>query len=100
VPTGIVVCGSMSSSCTTPSLQLSTSMAAQHQQPFMPRPGTWRTFEITTQVEVLKPAGVTRAWLPIPVVNSEYQKTAGNQWWGNAKTMQVITDPKVGAVRV
>ncbi len=69
---------------------------AQHKD-FMPRPGTWRTFEITTQVEVLKPAGVTRAWLPIPVVNSEYQKTAGNQWSGNAKTMQVLTDPKFGA---
>ena len=27
-------------------------------------PATWPTFEITTRVEVLKPSGLTRIWLP------------------------------------
>jgi len=27
----------------------------------------WRTFEVTTQVEVLKPSGVTRVWIPTPL---------------------------------
>lgn len=69
---------------------------AQHRD-FNPRPGTWRTFEIATKVEVLKPAGVTRAWLPIPVIDSEYQKTLGSQWSGNAKVTQAMAEPKYGA---
>ena len=28
----------------------------------------WRVFEVTTKVEVLKPEGTTRAWLPLPLV--------------------------------
>src|SRR4051812_1008175 len=27
-------------------------------------PSRWRTFEITTQVQVLQPRGATRVWLP------------------------------------
>jgi len=41
-------------------------LASAQQLPFDPQPGTWRTFEITTRVEVLKPAGTTRVWLPVP----------------------------------
>src|SRR5512140_3347971 len=41
----------------------------------------WRTFEVTTRVEVLKPAGVTRIWLPTPlVVETRYQKPIANDW--------------------
>ena len=27
----------------------------------------WRVFEVTTKVEVLKPEGTTRVWLPLPL---------------------------------
>ena len=64
---------------------------------FDPRPGRWRTFEITTRAEVLQPTGVTRVWLPLPVVNSEYQRTLGDRWSGNAKIMRPVTDGKYGA---
>ena len=67
------------------------------QKDFTPRPGTWRTYEITTRVEVVKPAGVTRVWLPIPVVRSEYQRTLESKWSGNTKILQAITEPKYGA---
>jgi|RhiMetdeSRZDD1v2_1073273.scaffolds.fasta_scaffold24956_5 transglutaminase-like putative cysteine protease len=70
--------------------------SAQHKE-FNPRPGHWRTFEITTRAEVLNPSGVTRVWLPIPSVDSEYQKTLGSQWSGNARLMQAVTDGKYGA---
>jgi len=41
----------------------------------------WRIFEINTRVEVLKPAGTTRVWLPVPLIaDTEYQKALGNQW--------------------
>jgi transglutaminase-like putative cysteine protease len=40
----------------------------------------WRTFELTTKVRVLKPAGVTRVWLPMPLVSAPYQKALGETY--------------------
>ena len=40
----------------------------------------WRVFEVTARVEVLKPAGATRIWLPLPLtIDTAYQKNLGNQ---------------------
>ena len=36
---------------------------------FNPTPGNWRTFEIATKLEIAKPEGKTRAWIPVPAVN-------------------------------
>jgi transglutaminase-like putative cysteine protease len=66
------------------------------QLPYDPKPGGWRTFEITTRVEILKPEGVSRAWIPLPSVESDYQKLIGNNWSGNA-SVRKATDPKYGA---
>jgi transglutaminase-like putative cysteine protease len=41
----------------------------------------WRTFEVTTRVEVLKSSGATRVWLPAPLINpSPFQKTLSNKF--------------------
>ena len=66
------------------------------QLPFDPRPGGWRTFEITTRVEILKPQGVSRAWVPLPSIESDYQKVIGSSWSGNARVSRA-SDPKYGA---
>jgi transglutaminase-like putative cysteine protease len=71
--------------------------ALAQQKEFTPRPGTWRTFEITTRVEILEASGVSRAWLPIPSVRSDYQKPQGDQWSGNAKVMKAVSDGGSGA---
>jgi transglutaminase-like putative cysteine protease len=71
--------------------------AGAQQKEFVPRPGTWRTFEITTRVEILEPTGVTRAWLPIPSVTSDFQKLLGDQSTGNAKVMKSVADNPYGA---
>jgi hypothetical protein len=43
--------------------------------------GTWRTFEVTTSVEVLKPSGQTLIWVPAALVGeTAYQKTLGNDF--------------------
>jgi transglutaminase-like putative cysteine protease len=72
--------------------------AAQH-LPFEPRPGAWRSFEITTRVEVLKPSGTTRVWVPVPSVEGDYQKLAGNSWSGNGAA-RLARDGKYGAAMV
>ena len=44
-------------------------------------PAGWRTFEVTTQVEVLKPAGATRIWVPAALIrDTPFQKTLSNKY--------------------
>jgi len=39
----------------------------------------WRTFEVTTRAEVLKPSGMTRIWLPAALLTpTPFQKTLSN----------------------
>ena len=41
----------------------------------------WRVFEVTTTADILKPAGLTRVWLPVPLTaDTPYQKSLGNSW--------------------
>jgi len=41
----------------------------------------WRTFEITTRVEVLKPSGTTHVWLPAALIQkTAYQRTLSNKY--------------------
>jgi transglutaminase-like putative cysteine protease len=73
-------------------------LATAQQLPFEPRKSeAWRTFEVTTRVEVLFPEGATRVWLPVPSVNEVYQKTIDNAWSGNASTMKILHDGRYGA---
>jgi transglutaminase-like putative cysteine protease len=71
--------------------------AWSQQLDFKPQQGPWRGYEIVTRVEVLKPAGVTRVWIPLPSVNGDYQKTGANAWTGNATSARIASDGKYGA---
>ena len=63
---------------------------------FAPQSGGWRTFEVTTRVDIPKPEGVTRAWLPIPSVNSDYQRSLENGFSSNG-TAKLVQDGQDGA---
>jgi hypothetical protein len=39
---------------------------------FAPKVEGWRNFEISTTVTLPEAKGVTRIWLPVPDVNSDY----------------------------
>src|SRR5262245_28662320 len=69
------------------------------QLPYDPKPSGWRTYEITTRVEVLKPQGVSRVWVPLPSIESEYQKVIGSSWSGNGSA-RLARDGKYGAAMV
>ena len=58
---------------------------------FAPQPGAWRSFEVTTRVEILDADGPTRLWLPLPSVDGEFQQSLGHQWSGNAKSCLLYT---------
>jgi transglutaminase-like putative cysteine protease len=58
----------------------------------------WRTFEITTRIEILYPSGVTRVWVPLPLTqDTDYHKTLGQTFGGNAPSVNVIRDPRYSA---
>src|SRR5947207_8838768 len=52
----------------------------------------WRTFEVVTRVEVLKPAGVTRVWLPVPLsADVPYIKALGDEFAAEGGTAGLVT---------
>jgi transglutaminase-like putative cysteine protease len=61
-----------------------------------PSATAWRTFEVTTRVEILKSAGPTRVWLPAALLNeTPYQKTLANTFditGGVAKLIESKSD--------
>ena len=67
------------------------------QSSFAPRQGDWKSYEIVTRVEVVKPTGLTRVWIPLPSVDGPYQQTGANTWTGNAANARVVSDGKYGA---
>jgi len=55
------------------------------QRHFNPQPGAWRTFEVTTRVDVLQAEGATRVWLPVPSVNSDWQRSLDSRYASNGQ---------------
>ncbi len=58
----------------------------------------WRVFELTTTVEVLKPVGRTRVWVPTPLIlDTPYQRARGNTFRAEAGTASFLRhDPAAG----
>ncbi|QJR09276.1 hypothetical protein DSM104443_00313 [Usitatibacter rugosus] len=79
-----------------PALASIPRWAVAQQLPFDPQVNNWRTFELTSRVEI-KSAGVTTVWIPLPSVESDYQDAQGNEWKTNAVRAMVVTDGNSGA---
>ncbi|HEX4780701.1 MAG TPA: transglutaminase domain-containing protein [Usitatibacter sp.] len=57
----------------------------------------WKVFEVTTRVEVLKPTGLTRVWVPTPLASDmPYQKSFGNDFHAEGGTSGITQDPGTG----
>ena len=55
--------------------------------------GEWRTFEVTSRVEVLKPNGVTHIWLPAALIrDTPYQRTLSNKFSAERGTAKLTKD--------
>ncbi len=51
----------------------------------------WRTFEVTTRVEVMKYAGTTRVWLPAALLSEmPFQKTLSNRFSANGGRVRMV----------
>src|SRR5579862_9461717 len=62
----------------------------------------WRTFEVTTDIEVTHPSGSTRVWLPVPGRGATaYQKPVGaGSFDAGDGTARVVEDPVNGATMI
>ena len=64
---------------------------------FNPQPGAWRTFEVTTRLEIANPQGKTQAWIPAPSVNeADWFKSLDTTFTGNGQA-SLKRDAKYGA---
>lgn len=63
---------------------------------FTPQPGAWRTFDVTTTVNVASVQGATQLWLPVPDVDTDYQRSLDNSWTTNATRARLVADPVRG----
>lgn len=66
--------------------------ALAQQRRFEPQPGAWRSFELTTTVQVADVKGATQLWLPVPDVESDWQKPLDSTWSGNATQARLVSD--------
>ena len=83
-------------------LKLTSAAAASSALPWRAAQAAddWKAYEIVSRVEVLKPRGVSLAWVPVPGVDTDWQKTLGSSWTGNAERASLMHDGKYGASMV
>jgi transglutaminase-like putative cysteine protease len=88
--------GAATAGLALPRIARSQASAATTPPP-APAPG-WKLYEITTRVEVTKPAGVTRVWLPTPLTaDTAYHRSLGNSWRADGGAAAQWIDPAYGA---
>jgi transglutaminase-like putative cysteine protease len=71
--------------------------ARAQERAFNPQPGAWRRFEITTTIELKAGSAPARVWVPLPSVESGYQRLLDDSFTGNAQSTRVATDARYGA---
>ena len=73
-----------------------TSPTPNSERRFAPQAGQWRTFEVTTRVDIALAKGPTRVWLPVPSINSDWQRSLESSFASNG-TSRMTSDGKEGA---
>ncbi len=58
---------------------------------------SWRTFEITTRVEILRPSGPTLVWVPLPLtIETPYQRPGANDAHADGAAVSTSDDRAFG----
>src|SRR5262249_33317916 len=72
---------------------VATGLAFSNPEPLLAADAGWRTFEVTTQVEVLKPSGTTRIWVPVALISgTPYQRTVANTFHCEGSATQTVVN--------
>jgi transglutaminase-like putative cysteine protease len=71
--------------------------AASGETEFAPQPGEWRSYAVTSRIEIATRKGRAQAWIPLPSVNeADWFRALGSVWTGNGDAA-VVEDSKYGA---
>ena len=62
-----------------------TSTHTKAARRFDPEPGDWRTFEVTTRIDLPATTSATRVWVPLPSVQTPWQQTLGHTFSSNGQ---------------
>ena len=62
---------------------------------FAPQSGDWRTFDVTTRIDLPAATGATRAWVPLPSVQTGWQLPLGDALQSNGQA-RVTSDGAQG----
>ena len=72
------------------------AVPAQQRGTSVPAPG-WRSFEVTSRIEILQADAATKVWLPLPCVEApDWVRNEGNLWSGNADSVTIRLEKKYG----
>ena len=79
---------------------LAQDLAASASAParrFEPKLTGWRTFEVTTTVKLKAAKGEASLWLPVPSIDTPWQRTQDSAWSGNSSEARLSADGSTGA---
>lgn len=62
---------------------------------FAPQAGDWRSFDVVTRVDLPATTSATRAWVPLPSVQTDWQTPLGDSFSSNGKA-RVVADGHQG----
>ena len=85
---------------TTAALPLVSTLpgvAHAQERTFAPAPAGWRSYEITTRLEVLNAGPGTQVWVPVPAIDTSWQQSLESRTSGNARSAMLVVDPSSGA---
>lgn len=68
-------------------------LAIAQARSFAPAVGPWRSFEVTTRIEIIGAGPDTRAWVPVPNIDSDWQQSQPARWSGNASSVVAYDAP-------
>jgi transglutaminase-like putative cysteine protease len=70
--------------------------APASERSFSPQVAGWRTFDVTTRVDVQQAFDGTRVWLPVPSIDTEWQRSLDHSWTSNGQ-VTLRSDATYGA---
>ena len=70
---------------TLPPAFAATAPAPATAHRFAPQAGDWRSFDVTTRIELPATTGATRAWVPLPSVQTGWQVPLGDSFASNGQ---------------
>ena len=90
----------VSAAAVLPAVPFSSALAqaAPTRTDFNPQPGDWRSFDVTTRVDIAQPEGATQVWLPLPAVESDWQRAFSSGFQSNGQAR--LTDDSLYGVKM